>query len=287
MQDNHEANLPGSLPPGDDTTDGNTLDRPQRLRALLDMVAVDGRLTVHRAAAELGVSPATVRRDFGALADQQLVKRTHGGVVSSCVAYDLPLKYRGDRTSPEHEHIARAAADLVQPGQVVAFNGGLTTSAVARHIAAEERFLDSPTSPALTVLTNALNIASEMVLRPHLRTVTLGGVARAHAYELTGPHAIEVLDRYWADILFLGVDGLCPQGGASTEHAEEAGVNAAMVERAARVIVVAVADKIGKRTFANICQPDKIDTIVTDNKLTTAHHTALTAAGITVIVASE
>ena len=49
------------------------------MRTLLDLVAERGRLSVADATAALGVSEATVRRDFAALADQQLVTRTHGG----------------------------------------------------------------------------------------------------------------------------------------------------------------------------------------------------------------
>lgn len=239
-------------------------DRSQRWRLLLDAVAENGRLTVSEAADRLKVSAATVRRDFAALADQQLVTRTHGGVVAASVAYDLPLRYREEKASSSRERIAAAAAGLVNPGVVAAFNGGLTTSATARHVASRQDLVGDSASPAITVLTNALNIASEMVIRPHIRTVTLGGVARPHAYELTGPHASLVLREYWVDILFLGVDAICPESGASTQHAEEAGVNAAMVKRASTVAVVADSNKLGKRTFARICDCDAIDVLVTD-----------------------
>lgn len=241
-------------------------DRSQRWRMLLDAVAESGRLTVSEAAERLNVSAATVRRDFAALADQQLVTRTHGGVVAASVAYDLPLRYREEKATSSRERIAAAAAQLVTPGSVAAFNGGLTTSATARHVASRQDLVGDSVNPAITVLTNALNIASEMVIRPHIRTVTLGGVARPHAYELTGPHASLVLREYWVDLLFLGVDAICPDAGASTQHAEEAGVNAAMVRRASKVVVVADSNKLGKRTFARICDCDAIDVLVTDEQ---------------------
>lgn len=233
------------------------------------------------------VSQATVRRDFTALADQQLVTRTHGGVVATSVAYDLPLKYRVDRNSGRREQIAHHAASLVRPGTVVAFNGGLTTSATARHLAARSDLHDKKATPTVTVLTNALNIAAEMVLRPHIRTVTLGGVARPHAYELTGPHAVMVLDQYWVDLLFLGVDGLCPMTGASTQHSDEAGVNAAMVRRSARTVVIAGSEKLGKRTFAKICGIEAVHALVTDTDADSSQVRRLEDAGIDVIIADN
>ena len=105
------------------------------------MLGDSGRLSVTEARALLGVSEATVRRDFAALAAQQLVTRTHGGVVAAAVAYDLPARYRGrsdpDRGQAERkERIAAAAAALLEPGTVVGFNGGTTTTATARRLAA-------------------------------------------------------------------------------------------------------------------------------------------------------
>ena len=70
------------------------VDRSRRWQLLLNLLAERGRLSVADAADALGVSAATVRRDFAALADQQLATRTHGGVVATSIAYDLPARYR-------------------------------------------------------------------------------------------------------------------------------------------------------------------------------------------------
>ncbi|MGI8590035.1 MAG: DeoR family transcriptional regulator, partial [Nakamurella sp.] len=51
----------------------------ERWTALLDILGRDGRLEVALAAAELCVSPATIRRDLDQLAGQQLLSRTRGG----------------------------------------------------------------------------------------------------------------------------------------------------------------------------------------------------------------
>ncbi|WP_280315396.1 DeoR family transcriptional regulator [Nocardia abscessus] len=69
-------------------------DRPQRWNRLLELLAESGRLSVEEAAERLGVSAATVRRDFTALAEQQLATRTHGGVVATPGADDQPPPYQ-------------------------------------------------------------------------------------------------------------------------------------------------------------------------------------------------
>ena len=209
-------------------------------------MARTGRLSVTEAVDRLGVSGATIRRDFLALADQQLVTRTHGGIVASAVAYDLPARYRGAGDGGAKERIAAAACDLLEEGSVVAFNGGTTTSAVARRLGARADLAATSVRPAITVVTNALNIATEMVLRPHVRTVTLGGVARQQSYELTGPLAALVLEQLWIDTMVLGVDGFSLDDGASAQHEGEAGINAEMVRRSKRAVVVAASPKLGR-----------------------------------------
>jgi DeoR family transcriptional regulator of aga operon len=263
---------------------GSREDRSWRLRSLLDLLAESRRLSVAEAAAALGVSEATVRRDFNALAKQQLVTRTHGGVVATSVAYDLPVRYRAGGDDAK-ERIATAAAQLVKPGAVVGFNGGTTTSATARKLAARRDLADSDKRPALTVVTNALNIATEMVLRPHIRTVTLGGIARPQSYELVGPLATMVLRELWVDRLFLGVDGLTADTGASCFHEGEASVNALMVERSSEVTVVAGAEKLGRRTFARICDVGAVTTLVTDTSADREYVDELRAKGVDVLLA--
>jgi DeoR family transcriptional regulator of aga operon len=251
---------------------------------MLALLAERGRLSVGEVVAELGVSEATVRRDFGELAAQQLVTRTHGGVSATAVTYDLPARYRQAGRDTSKERIAERAAELVRVGTVIGFNGGTTTSAVARAVAARSDLALSSERPALTVVTNALNIAAEMVLRPFLRCVSLGGVARPESYELAGPLAAMVLDQLWLDTIFLGVDALSAAAGATCRNEGEAEINARMVERADRVIVVAAGNKIGHRAFARICEISRVDTVVTDRSASDDALRALSDAGPTLEV---
>jgi len=270
--------------PDTGATDALRSDKAWRTRALLDLLAERGRLSVAEATEALGVSGATIRRDFTALARQQLASRTHGGIVATSVAYDLPVRYRSGIDSAK-ERIGAAAIALVRPGQVIAFNGGTTTSTAARLLAARQDLADRSEQPSLTIVTNALNIATEMVLRPHIRTVSLGGVARPQSYEVVGPMAHQVLRELWLDHLFLGVDALAVDGGASCFHEGEASINAVMVERAKEVTVVAGSVKLGQRSFARICDTSAIHRIVTDTDADPQIVSAFEARGITVVLA--
>lgn len=262
------------------TDDGDLArTRAGRWSVMLDRLATAGRLGVGEAAELLGVSEATIRRDFSELARRQLVARNHGGVVATSVAYELPYRYRSSRGDDDRARVATAAAALVRPGQVVGVNGGTTTTATARALTARE---DLAVGGELTLVTNALNIATEAVLRPHVQCVSLGGVARPESYEVTGPLATLVLQQLWIDVAIVGVNGLSAREGATCRHEEEAAIIRTMIERSQEVICVTTGDKLGLRTFASIAPAERIDHLVTTVDADPAEVEALRAAGVEV-----
>jgi DeoR family transcriptional regulator, aga operon transcriptional repressor len=233
------------------------VNRYERLNTLLQLVSERGRVEVEGVADELEVSAATVRRDLDHLAQQQLLTRTRGGAVAQAVAYDLPLRYKSARRASEKQRIARAAAGLVAPATVVGLNGGTTTTEVARALATR------PGADGLTIVTNALNIANELVVRPHVKLVVIGGVARPQSYELMGPLAAGILEELTLDTAFLDVDAIDLEMGATADHEGEASTNRLMARRARRAVVVADRSKLGARAFARICALDEIDVLIT------------------------
>lgn len=238
------------------------MSRDARWKALLELLVARGRLDVEEAAAELAVSAATIRRDLDRLAEQQMLIRTRGGAVVHGVSYELPLRYKTARRASEKQRIARAVADLVAPGEAVGLTGGTTTTEVARALAVRADLASG--SPALTVVTNALNIATELAVRPQFKIVVTGGVARAQSYELVGPLADGVLGRIALDVAVLGVVAFDVTDGAAAHDEAEAAVNRLLCDRAERVVVAADSGKLGRRAFARICAAEAVDTLVTD-----------------------
>ncbi|RSS78994.1 DeoR/GlpR family DNA-binding transcription regulator [Streptomyces sp. WAC06614] len=258
------------------------MSREARWQALLALLVERGRLEVDPVAAELGVSAATIRRDLDQLAEQQMLVRTRGGAVLHGVSYELPLRYRTSRRAAEKRRISEAVADLVDAGEVVGLTGGTTTTEVARALAARADLAELG-PPALTVVTNALNIAGELAVRPQFKIVLTGGVARPQSFELTGPLAQSVLEQITVDTAVLGVDGFDVADGAATRHEDEAAVNRLLCARARRVIVATDSSKLGLRAFARICPTSAVDLLVTDAGLGDAGARAFESAGVEVV----
>lgn len=256
------------------------MTRAERLSALLERLVEDGRIDVEQSAEYFGVSAATIRRDLDHLADQQLLSRTHGGAVPNSTSYDLPLRYKASNRAEAKTRIAQRAVEMLWPGCTVGLNGGTTTVEIARTI---------PTSPPLhngiTILTNALNIATELTVRPFIKIVVCGGVARPQSYELVGSLASETLSQLTPDICFLGATGIDADAGVSTNDEAEAAINRIMVTRAKKTIVVVDATKFGEVGFSRICRLTEVSAVLTDSEADPEQVQRMRAAGVEVILA--
>src|SRR3954470_18777619 len=256
----------------------SSLRRADRVSAILERVASHGSVDGGHLADEFAVSPATIRRDLQTLEDQKLLSRTHGGAVAVDVAYELPVRYRIGQHREEKTLIARKAVALLPSGPLtLGLSGGTTTHILARMLA--ERV-------DLTVVTNALDIAAELALRPRLKLIMTGGVSRTQSYELVGPSADQALAGLNMEVAVVGVDGISARGGLTTHDEIEANTNATMIRRADRVIVVADGSKVGKVCLAGICAITDIAQLVTDASADPVGVEAIRRSGTEVIVVS-
>lgn len=261
------------------------MKRHERMNALLELLGERGRVDVEEAATTLEVSAATMRRDMDALADQQLLTRTRGGAVLSSVTYDLPIRYKRGHHGAEKHAIALAAAKMVERGHAVGLSGGTTTTEIARALAVRPEFAEPGPQPHLTVVTNSLNIANELAVRPQIKIVLTGGVAHSRSFELIGPYSELVLQQISMDIAFIGANGVDPEMGATVHDEAEARINRLMAERASRAVVVADSSKVGTRCFARIGGGDVFGTFITDSGVREPVRKEFADSGLRVVTA--
>ena len=256
------------------------MNRAARLAAILDLLAAQGEVSVDQLVDRFGASAATTRRDLDSLAERRLLTRTHGGAVAQSVAYELPIRYRSHLGTGAKERIAAAAAAMVEPGSVVGLSGGTTTNAIATALAARDNL-----EHGLTVVTNAVNIAAQLAMRPEFKVVVTGGMIHPRSFELVGPFVEQLLTGIRLDIAFIGVNGLSAPDGATTHDEAEAAVNRMMAERATRAVAVADASKVGQAAFAHVGGAKLFPTVITDAAVAPAQRAALTDAGYDVRIA--
>ena len=249
----------------------------ERRQHILAKLQREGRVLISDLSDALGISRITIRKDLDYLVGKGLVLRSHGGALpvrtQNTALLDPSLHEKEQKQSKEKLRIAKAAAGLVTEGMCVVLDSGTTTTAIARELRRFEH---------LTVITNAVNIATELA-GTDFEVILTGGTLRKNSFSLVGPVTEDMLRSMRADVLFLGVDGFDVRAGVSTPNLLESRVNRAMVDSAARVVVVCDSTKFKRRSLALIVPPAKIHAVITDNQISAADVDVLTRAGVEVL----
>lgn len=247
----------------------------ERQQEILGKARADGRVEVRELAELLDVTPETVRRDLTALERRGLLHRVHGGAIPvERLGFEPAVAERESLMSSEKERIARAALDELPDGGGIILDAGTTTARLAELL---------PTDRELTVVTHSLPIALSLAARPLVTLHLLGGTIRGRTLAAVGAWTERDVQDIFADVAFLGTNGLTLGQGLTTPDLLEAGVKRALVGAARRIVVLADHTKVGRSEFAHVAPLSAIDTLITDTGLETELAEEIEAAGTRVV----
>lgn len=221
-----------------------------------------GSVSIDDLCASLGASIATIRRDLEDLEGRSLLKRVRGGAVPIGPLFYEPFRHDAsfqDKISSfaeEKRRIARAAAELVQTGQTIALSGGTTTTEVVRSL----KVLSN-----ISIITNTVNVAMELSNRKDIEVIVTGGILRGSWFTLIGPIANAATEMLFADIMFIGVDGIDARQGLTCTNPAEAEVLRNLAHHSKKKVVVADRSKLGTISKWLLCETREIDCLITDN----------------------
>ena len=249
-----------------------------RRAKILELLRRDGKVMVSQLSTDLGATPVTIRNDLSALERDGYLVRVQGGALRANRTPQEPAgSARGQVAHAEQkQEIAAAVSALISDGDTIFINSGTTTQFVAAALHAHLH---------LKIVTNSLAVALDLGAVPTFHVLLLGGEINTQYGFISGSDAQEQLRRYQADWAILSVDGCSAEGGLTTYHAEEALLNATMIQRAKQTLIAADHSKIGRTGFAHICQIGRGITLVTDQLCTEAGRKELEEHGMTVATA--
>ncbi|MEX0928122.1 MAG: DeoR/GlpR family DNA-binding transcription regulator [Balneolales bacterium] len=248
--------------------------RNQTLKAL----RAKGQISVVELSRLLEVSEVTIRKDLEYLEKHNLLVRTHGGAMQNgYLVYDQPIEEKGKLHAEEKRYIGEAAANLIEDSDSVFMEAGSTMVQVARQIKKRN----------LTILTNGINVALELLRLADVELIMLGGMVRPTSACVVGPYAEQMVQEHSCRKFFLGVDGFDLERGLSTTNTLEAHLCRTMVKAAQETIVVTDSSKFGRRGLSRICSIEEIDVVVTDHGIQASILRYLEDRDIRVIIAGK
>ncbi len=228
----------------------------ERRQEILGRVSQAGRVAVAELSQEFGVSEVTIRGDLQALAEGNLIVRTHGGAIPATSGLPvLTLSQRLQQQVQQKAHIGAAAARLVADGDAVILDSSSTAFAIAQNLKAHRY---------VTVITNGLAVAQELLDAPGVTVVVIGGTVRKDTASIVSTGGLDMLRRFNIQKGFFGAHGISLAEGLTDVSAEEAEIKRPLVAMCREVVAVFDATKWGRVGLASFADVSQIARIITD-----------------------
>lgn len=230
----------------------------ERRNAILEKLQAERRVVVSELSTLFGVSEETIRRDLDKLENEGLAIKSYGGaVLNENSNLDLPFNIRKNRNVVGKQKIAEVVAELVRDGDKIFLDASSTAVAVAKAIKQKKD---------LTVITNSLEIAIELLDSEGCKVISTGGEAAGTSLALVGQMTDKAINSYFADKAIISSKGFDMEMGFTDSDERHAHNKKSMLD-AARVKILAVDNsKFDRVAFAKIGDCRDITTVVTDSK---------------------
>ena len=253
-----------------------SLLKEERHQLILEALRDRQQVTVDELCRRFHVSEVTIRRDLRELDAQGALRRAHGGAIAATPAPpEPPVVQRMTQVESFKACIGRAAAALVSDGDSVFIGSGSTTAHVARNLVDRKD---------LTVVTNALNVATELASASGVTVVVTGGMMRASELSLVGHITDQALREVRVDKAIMGMRAISLEAGMTNDYLPEVMTDRAIIEMAPELIVVADHSKFGQVASAYVAPVERVTTLVTDPRTDAGMLARLQEMGVRIIV---
>lgn len=230
----------------------------ERRSVILQKIHEDRKVIVAELSKEFGVSEETIRRDLEKLEEDGHVTKTYGGaVINEKSSIDLPFNVRQKANSMGKQIIAELVNDEIEDGDHIFLDASTTAVFIAKNIKQKKR---------LTVITNSIENMVELSDVTDWDIISTGGMLKAGSMSLQGKKALDSVNSYNADKVFLSCKGIDIDKGITDGNDETASIKQSMIAAAEKVYLAVDSTKFGKVAFSHIASFSKVDVVVTDKK---------------------
>jgi DeoR/GlpR family transcriptional regulator of sugar metabolism len=225
----------------------------ERQEFILHQINLHNKVLSTDLSQKLNVSDDTVRRDLNELAEFGKLLKVHGGAISK--SFRNSFQHSNIYSLENKKTIAQKAAALIQDGMFVLTSGGTTIIELARCL---------PENLQATFITGSLQAAYEYVQHPNIEVILIGDRISRSAQLTIGADAVAKIKQFNADLCFLGINAIDAQHGLTDSDWEVAQVKKAMIEQSAKVVALAISEKLNTTQKIQVCDLSSIDILITE-----------------------
>jgi DeoR/GlpR family transcriptional regulator of sugar metabolism len=231
------------------------MQKTERQDRILEFLSTAKKVNFTDLSQMLDVSYDSVRRDVIELEDKGLLRKVHGGVVSNSYLNILSGQRNGVLNSDDLQIILKKSLKLLRNNQTIILDGGTTNFFFAEQI---------PKNLHLTVITNSMPLAMALNEHENIEVIVLGGKYYKR-YQIThGLEAMRHINRFNADLYFMGVNGVDSKKGLTLRHYEESNLKQAMMKVSKKIYSGVITEKIGVVEAYQVCECREVDGLITN-----------------------
>ncbi|MBD9503281.1 DeoR/GlpR family transcriptional regulator [Pseudomonas sp. BGr12] len=231
------------------------MNLPPRQQSILDLVRERGYLSIEELAQQFAVTPQTIRRDINQLAEQNLLRRYHGGAAWDSSIENTAYNTRADQMRDEKQRIADAIAAHIPDNASLFINIGTTTEAIARSLLGHQN---------LKVITNNLHVASILAGKDDFEVLIAGGTVRGDG-GVVGQAAVDFIEQFRVDFAVVGISGIDEDGSLLDFDYQEVRVSRAIIDNARQVFLAADSSKFGRNAVVRLGPISLVSRVFTDS----------------------
>ena len=225
-----------------------------RQQSILERAREQGYVSIDELAQAFAVTPQTIRRDINQLADQGLLRRTHGGAASvGSSIQNTAYAMRAGLMRDEKQRIAEAIAAQIPDHASLFINIGTTTEAIARALLNHS---------GLKVITNNLHVAALLSAKADFEVLLAGGTVRSDG-GVVGQAAVDFIRQFKVDYALVGISGIDEDGSLLDFDYQEVRVSQAIIDNARQVFLAADSSKFGRNAVVRLGPISLVDKVFT------------------------
>jgi DeoR/GlpR family transcriptional regulator of sugar metabolism len=228
--------------------------KKERQSYILQQVNLHNKVLSSSLSEEINVSEDTIRRDLLELSSEGKLLKVHGGALSRSFS-QVHVPTNGVYSQHQKKSIAQKAITLINDGMFVLTGGGTTIVEMARVL---------PKELKATFVSGSIAAILEYMDHPNIEVILIGDRVSKNSKITVGSEAISKIRQVKADICFLGTNAIDIQSGVTDNDWEVVQLKKAMIESSAKVVCLAIAEKINTYQPIQICPLNKIDMLITE-----------------------
>ncbi|MCG7496430.1 DeoR/GlpR family transcriptional regulator [Vibrio sp. Of7-15] len=234
------------------------MKQTKRHQEIIDLVQKHGYVSTDDLVERFNVSPQTIRRDLNELADENKIRRHHGGATIPSSSVNTAYNARKVMQLGEKDSIAQALAKHIPDGATLFIDIGTTPEAVARALAESHK--------DLRIVTNNINVASILMGKDDFKVILAGGEVRNKDGGIVGEATLDFISQFRLDFGILGISGIDYDGSLLDFDYHEVRVKKAIIENSRSVFLAVDHTKFGRNAMVNLGNISEIHLLITNEE---------------------